>query len=168
MQPKRVTLFLVLALILVFASGAFAKSVKCIEVVDGDTIKVEYQGRVEKVRLIGVDTPETVHPNKPVEYFGREASAFTRSLAEGKDVTLEFDWQKRDKYGRLLAYVYLPDGTMLNKKLIEQGYGHAYTKYPFRFLDEFRTAERCKRRSKIATIVVAVENCGTPNQRLFR
>ena len=78
--------------------------------------KVEIAGHVETVRLIGVDTPETVHPQKPVEYFGKEASAFTKRMAEGKTVRLEDDPQctNRDRYGRLLRYVYLPDGKLLN------------------------------------------------------
>jgi len=114
----------------------------CTRVVDGDTIVVEIEGKQGKVRLIGVDTPETVHPSKPVEYFGKEASNFTKGMVEGKKVRLEYDWQKRDKYGRLLAYVYLEDGTFLNAEIIKQGYGFAYTKYPFKYLDEFRQYER--------------------------
>src|SRR4030066_595806 len=82
----------------------------CTRVIDGDTIVVTIGGQEEKVRLIGVDTPETVHPNKPVEYFGKEASEFTRRMVEGKQVSLEYDWQRKDKYGRTLAYVYLKDG----------------------------------------------------------
>ncbi len=114
----------------------------CTRVVDGDTIIVEIESKQEKVRLIGVDTPETVHPSKPVEYFGKEASIFTKNMVEGKRVRLEHDWQRRDKYGRLLAYVYLEDGTFLNAEIIKQGYGFAYTKYPFKYLDEFRQYER--------------------------
>jgi micrococcal nuclease len=83
----------------------------CTRVVDGDTIILS---NGEKVRLIGVDTPETVRPNTPVEYYGKEASAFTKKMVEGKPVRLEYDWQQRDKYGRLLAYVYLMDGTFIN------------------------------------------------------
>jgi hypothetical protein len=63
-------------------------------------------------------------------------------------VTLEFDWQERDKYRRLLAYVYLADGTMVNKKIIEEGYGHAYTKYPFKYIEDFRIAERLAREAE--------------------
>lgn len=114
----------------------------CTRVVDGDTIVVEINGKQEKVRLIGVDTPETVHPNKPVEYFGKEASKFTKSMVEGKKVSIDYDWQRRDKYGRLLAYVYLEDGTFLNAEIIKQGYGFAYTKYPFKYIDEFREYEK--------------------------
>ena len=116
-------------------------------VVDGDTIVVTIDGRDEKVRLIGVDTPETVDPRKPVQYFGKEASSFTKRMATGKTVRLELDQASavtghRDKYGRLLAYVYLPDGTLLNAEIIRQGYGHAYTRFPFARMDEFRALER--------------------------
>jgi micrococcal nuclease len=114
----------------------------CTKVIDGDTIVVEIDGKKEKVRLIGVDTPETVHPQKPVERYGKEASAFTRRMVENKLVRLEYDWQKRDKYGRLLAYVYLEDGAFLNAEIIKQGYGFAYTRFPFKYLDEFREYER--------------------------
>ena len=108
-------------------------------VIDGDTIALNTG---EKVRLIGVDTPETVHPEKTVEYFGKEASAFTKRMCEGKKVKLEYDWQKYDKYGRILAYVYLEDETFLNAEIIKQGYGFAYTKFPFRYLEEFRQYQK--------------------------
>jgi micrococcal nuclease len=108
-------------------------------VIDGDTILLS---NGETVRLIGVDTPETKHPDKPVEYFGEEAYRFTKKMVEGNMVRLEFDWQERDRYGRLLAYVYLLDGTFLNAEIIKQGYGFAYTKYPFKYLDEYRDHER--------------------------
>lgn len=117
----------------------------CERVVDGDTIIIENN---EKVRLIGVDTPETVHPNKPVGYFGKEASAFTKRMVEGKKVRLEYDWEMKDKYGRTLAYVFLDDGTFLNAEIIKQGYGFAYTKFPFKYLDEFRQYEREARENK--------------------
>ncbi|MEW6614810.1 MAG: thermonuclease family protein [Thermodesulfobacteriota bacterium] len=114
----------------------------CTRAVDGDTIVVNIEGKHENVRLIGVDTPETVHPFKPVEYYGKEASEFTKSMVEGKQVRLEYDWQKRDKYGRLLAYVFLTDGTFINAEIVKQGYGHAYTRFPFKYLEEFRRYER--------------------------
>jgi micrococcal nuclease len=66
---------------------------------------------------------------------------------EGKKVRSEYDWQRRDRYGRLPAYVYLPNGTFLNAELIRQGYGHAYTKYPFKYMDEFKQLEREARES---------------------
>ena len=111
----------------------------CVRVIDGDTI--ELVGG-ERVRLIGVDTPESVDPRRPVEYFGKEAAAFTHRLAEGKTVRLEFDRETVDTYGRTLAYVYLPDRTLLNGEIIRQGYGHAYTRFPFRFEREFVALER--------------------------
>ena len=108
-------------------------------VVDGDTIIVRGVGRV---RLIGVDTPETVAPGRPVEFFGREASAFAKRLLEGRRVRLEYDRERTDRYGRTLAYVHLADGTFANAEIIRRGYGHAYTRFPFRHLDRFRRLER--------------------------
>jgi micrococcal nuclease len=151
---RRRVIGLILILVLAFAISSFAAKEKstiykfagsvqgrCIRVVDGDTIVVDLGGRRERVRLIGIDTPETVHPQKPVEYFGKEASEFTRRMVEGKEVTLKFDWQQRDKYKRLLAYVYLLDGTFLNAEIVKQGYGFAYTRYPFKYMEEFRRHE---------------------------
>lgn len=146
-KSKVIVILCVVCSLLLCASSTCAETVKCTRVIDGDTIVVDYYGKLEKVRLIGVDTPETVHPNKPVEYFGKEASNFTRSLVAGKQVTLKFDWQRRDKYNRLLAYVYLDDGTLLNKKIIDEGYGHAYTRFPFKYIDDFRAAEREARKT---------------------
>ena len=116
-----------------------------IRVVDGDTVILDGK---ERVRLIGVDTPETVHPSKPVENYGKEASAFTKSMCEGKQVILEYDVERQDKYGRTLAYVYLTDGTFLNAEIVKQGYGHAYTRFPFKYLEEFRQYEREAREGK--------------------
>jgi micrococcal nuclease len=96
-------------------------------VIDGDTILVD--GNV-RVRLIGVDTPETKHPRKPVEPLGPEASEFTRSLVEDREVKLEFDRERRDRYGRVLAYVYV-DGKLLNEEIIRAGFSRAETRYKF-------------------------------------
>lgn len=91
-------------------------------VVDGDTIVVRYlDGRTDKVRLLGVNTPETHKPNWPIECFGPEAEQFTRSKLNGKTITLELDRQARDKYRRLLAYVYL-DGRRFDDELLRQGF----------------------------------------------
>jgi micrococcal nuclease len=122
--------------------------------VDGDTVHVTLENplkgfnRVEKIRMIGVDTPETVHPNKAVEYFGREASDFTKSTLLDRNVYLALDWDTRDRYGRLLAYIYTPDGRCHNAELIRRGYAHAYTRFPFQFLEEFRALEREARMTK--------------------
>ena len=112
---------------------------RVVRVVDGDTLLLD---RNERVRLIGVDTPETVDPRRPVERFGKEASDFTKRMVEGKRVRLEYDQDRVDRFGRTLAYVYLEDGTFLNAEIVKQGYGHAYTRFPFKYLDEFRGYER--------------------------
>lgn len=93
-------------------------------VVDGDTIELETG---ERVRYIGVDTPETVDPRKAVQCFGREASAFNKQLVEGKSVKLVADVVNKDRYGRLLRYVYLSDGTFVNLKLAQDGYARPLT-----------------------------------------
>jgi len=140
-----------ISLIFTFGSGCHADLQKyyyCSRIVDGDTIVVDINGTQEKIRLIGVDTPESVHPRKPVEYFAIEASNFTKKMVEGKNVRFEYDWQRRDRFNRILAYVYLEDGTFLNTEIVKQGYGFAYTKYPFKYMDEFRKYEKEARENK--------------------
>lgn len=110
-------------------------------VIDGDTLEADCEHRLAKIRLIGVDTPEKSHPEKPVQFFAGEASDFTRKMAEGKRVRIESDTEKEDRYGRRLGYVYLPDGTFLNAELVRQGYGFVFRRFPFRFLDEFSQLE---------------------------
>ena len=90
-------------------------------VVDGDTIEVDLGGAEEDVRYIGIDTPETVKPDAPVECFGPQASERNHELVDGRRVRLVFDRERRDAYGRLLAYVYVGD-RFVNAKLIEGGY----------------------------------------------
>lgn len=123
---------------------------KVLKIVDGDTIHVEIDGKREKVRLMGVDTPETKHPSKPVECFGLAASAFTKSLLENKSVELVADpKQTREKFGRLLMYVFLEDGTHVNLELIRQGYAHenGYNRN-YKYREEFREAEAQAREGK--------------------
>jgi micrococcal nuclease len=98
-----------------------AVSAEVLRVVDGDTIEVSLDGTVEDVRYIGVDTPETVKPGSPVECYGPQASEFNRRLVAGKRVTLRFDRELRDDYGRLLAYVFAGP-RMVNAALVSQGY----------------------------------------------
>ncbi len=110
-------------------------------VVDGDTIKVVMGDTVESVRLIGINTPETVDPRRTVECFGKEASTRMKELASGQIVRLEYDETQgyRDTYGRILAYVYLEDGQMLNRKMIAEGYAYEYTYLtPYMYQKEFR------------------------------
>ncbi len=111
-------------------------------VVDGDTIRVGRGFRRKTVRLIGVDTPETVHPEKAPEYFGPEASEFTKRSLAGKRVRLAFEPMDRiDDYGRVLAYVFLEDGTLFNRELIRQGYAEAIKYFPYRYKGEFLLLE---------------------------
>ena len=117
-------------------------------VIDGDTIQVRFEGKSYTVRLIGVDTPETKHPTKAVQYFGREASAFTKAALEGKTVLLQKDrtGDTVDRYGRWLRYVLL-DGDNFNARLIRDGYAHAYRRFPFSKRTEFiRLEEQARQR----------------------
>lgn len=115
------------------------------KVVDGDTLDVIINGHVERIRLIGVNTPETVDPRKSVECFGKEASNKTKELLSGQRVRLEADptQGERDKYGRLLRYVFLADGRFINKILISEGYAHEYTyAAPYKYQVEFKQAQK--------------------------
>jgi endonuclease YncB( thermonuclease family) len=110
--------------------------------VDGDTITVDMDGHDETIRFIGIDTPETHKPNTPVQCYGPEAAAYTKATIGNNRVRLQADGldTNRDRYGRLLRYVYLPDGTLLEDKLVSEGYAFAYTQFPFekkqQFVDE--------------------------------
>ena len=106
---------------------------------DGDTIVVQMPTGKETVRFIGADTPEVKDPRKPVQCYGEIASAHTKALlGHGESVRLAPD---RDKYGRLLRYVYLTDGTLLNAELIRDGYAFAYVVFPFTKKEDFRALE---------------------------
>jgi len=115
---------LLLALPASAAPGGFPATV--VSVVDGDTIHVRIADRLEKVRYIGMNTPEVHHPRKGEEPGGREASEVNRQLVAGKQVRLELDVQERDRYGRLLAYVWVGD-TMVNAELVRRGYAQVMT-----------------------------------------
>lgn len=126
------------------SAGAAGELYELVRVIDGDTIVVDMEGTQETVRLIGIDTPETKHPHTAVECFGGEAAQALRDMLDGEDVRLQADptQDTRDIYDRLLAYVYLPDGTFVNKKMIEDGFAYEYTyEVPYQFRDEFKAAE---------------------------
>ena len=113
-------------------------------VVDGDTVDVQYEGATDRVRLLGIDTPETVDPNRPVGCYGKEASARAKELMLNQNVRLEFDSSQahRDKYDRLLAYIYLEDGQMINRKLVAEGYAYEYTyNSPYKYQKDFKGIE---------------------------
>jgi micrococcal nuclease len=143
-----------------YADADLRRMVKAevVDHVDGDTVRVRIAsdsgpvpaelGVVETIRLLGVDTPETVHPSRPVERFGREASDFTKTRLLNTRVSLAFDWDLRDRYGRLLAYIYLDTGECFNAVLLQEGYAHVYTRFAFQFMDEFRNLEHTARAGK--------------------
>lgn len=122
------------------------------KVVDGDTVVLN---NGERVRLIGVDTPECRRGRKlhadaerlgqdaeTIIALGKRSSKFTREMVMSKGVRLVYDRQKRDRYGRTLAYLFLMDGTFVNEEIIRQGYGVAYTRFPFRYRSRFLAAEK--------------------------
>ena len=116
-----------------------------VRVVDGDTVEARYRGSVLDVRLIGVDTPETVHPTEPVECYGPAASKFTERQLEGKRVRLTFDVEREDRFGRTLAYVWL-GGRLFNEQLVRDGYATVSTFPPnVRYVDRFLAAQRFAR-----------------------
>jgi micrococcal nuclease len=125
---------------------AAMRKVQIRRVIDGDTLLTDGD---ERIRLIGVDTPETVHPNKPVQAFGKAASEFTRTQAEGRMMYLEAGYEKTDKYGRTLAFAYFGDGRLLNAEIIRKGFGHAYTQFPHPYLEHFRSLEKQAREQRV-------------------
>jgi micrococcal nuclease len=119
-------------------SSSGREKVKVERVVDGDTFEVEIGGKKEKLRLIGVDTPETKKPNTPVMYYGKEASDYTKKRLEKKTVELEWDVDKYDQYKRLLAYVWIGD-ELFNRTLVQEGYARIATFPPnVKYVDLFK------------------------------
>jgi micrococcal nuclease len=121
-------------------------------IVDGDTLDVDCPDRVSaqshtRIRLWGVDTPETVKPNTPPQHFGKEASDFTKRMCAGQSIRLEvIEGHTRDKYNRLLAYIYLPDGRCLNTVLVAEGYAYADPRFEHPHKDEYaRLQARAKK-----------------------
>ena len=142
---------LVIACLLAFPFVSLAEKYKVIGVIDGDTIVVNYKGKNEKVRLLCVNTPESVHPDKKQNIpMGKVASDYAKNRLKGKYVDLEFEGPIRGRYGRLLAYVVV-DGSNFNLELVRQGLSPYYTKYGLsqRYDEEFREAERYARKHKL-------------------
>ena len=125
-----------------------ARTFTVVHVVDGDTLDIDVADQVRRkkttrIRLWGVDTPESVKPDTPVQHFAPEASQFAKTVALGKRVKLELVHDRtRGKYKRLLAYVYLPDGRMLNRRLIAEGYGYADPRYDHPRKTEFQRLQK--------------------------
>jgi micrococcal nuclease len=129
------------------------KTFNVVKAVDGDTIDINVpDGRYEhtRIRLLGVDTPETKKPDTPVMYFGPEASNFTKEKTLGKKITVIMDARSnpRDKYGRLLAHIQLDDGSILNEELISNGFAYADTRFPQSFNKEYAQLEKQAIKSK--------------------
>lgn len=118
--------------------------IRVVRAVDGDTLLLEGDYRV---RLLGVNTPETKHPDRPAEPWGEEAYHFTQSLVNRRSVTLEFDRERLDNYRRVLAYVYFEDGSMLNQQLIQRGMSPAIVTFPLRS-DRKRLFEQSEREAQ--------------------
>jgi micrococcal nuclease len=129
-----------------------------VNVVDGDTIDVLIGGQEYRVRYIGVDTPETVHPTRGEEPYGREASEYNKSLVQGQTVSLEKDVSETDQFGRLLRYVWLEDGSMVNALLLAGGYAQVSTFPPdVKHADDFLGLERIARQDRVGLWGVASE-----------
>jgi micrococcal nuclease len=147
------------------AFGAQADELATVlRVIDGDTLKITYEGRKESIRLIGIDAPESKINNKAwkdaaqsshdiavITSMGKEATGYVKTLInEGSAISIEFDLQKRDKYRRLLGYAYLPDGKMLNEEIVKAGYAGVMTyppnvKYRDKFVKAYREAREAQR-----------------------
>lgn len=148
-------LFISIALpfFIVQSVGASENLYKVTKVIDGDTINVIVDGKTETVRLLGIDTPETVDPRKPVQCFGKAASDKLKNFVQGKSVILVDDSTQgnRDKYKRLLRYVYLPDSkrTFVNGEMVKQGYAYSYKEYPTKNLTKFNNFEKNAREKNL-------------------
>lgn len=130
------------------ASVAGRERVKVERIVDGDTLEVTMKGKKEKVRLIGVDTPETKKPNTPVMFYGKEASAYTKKRLEKETVELEFDVDKKDPYDRLLVYVWIGE-ELFNRTLVQEGYARIATYPPnVKYVDAFKQDQETARNKK--------------------
>jgi micrococcal nuclease len=141
-----------LIFVLIIPAISFAGQYQVVRVVDGDTIVIRYNGKYEKVRLLCVDTPESVHTDKKQNIpMGKVAARYTQKKLIGKSVDLEFELKRlRGNYGRLLAYVFV-NGQNLNLDLVRQGLSPYYTKYgkSEKYNAEFRAAERKARKEKL-------------------
>lgn len=130
------------------AAVAGRERVKVERIVDGDTLEVTMKGKKEKVRLIGVDTPETKKPNTPVMFYGKEASAFTKKRLEKETVELEFDVDKKDQYDRFLVYVWIGE-ELFNRTLVQEGYARIATYPPnVKYVDAFKQDQETARNKK--------------------
>ena len=151
---SRKILLIPVILQLLFAPVLFASACPCPEetrevryVIDGDTVILKNE---QRVRLIGIDAPEISHRKygKKGEAWGDEAKEYLASLIQRKEITLKPGKEEFDRFGRRLAYLYLPDGTFVNRKMVEEGYSEAYRKFPFEYKADFIEVEKIAREGK--------------------
>lgn len=139
---RKILTLLSLIIALAVPLFALAESATVVDVVDGDTLRVQVSGATEKVRIIGIDTPETVDPRKPVQCFGKEASDHMKQLLSGKSIELETNpAEDKDVYGRLLRYVQF-DGEDVGATMVRDGYAYSYRKYPHPRLEAYNAFEQ--------------------------
>lgn len=141
---------------------------KVLKVIDGDTVNIEINGKSKTIRLIGIDSPETVDPRKPIQCYGKEASDKAKELLTGKNVALEADptQGEKDKYNRLLRYVYLENGMSINELMISEGYAHEYTyqSNPYKYQADYIKAEQSARENQKG--LWADNVCVTPTPKI--
>ncbi|QGG48499.1 thermonuclease family protein [Heliorestis convoluta] len=167
MKKHPIYVALITALLLLFLTGCMNKTVfmgdtvivvrevpeqtvtvQVVRVVDGDTAVILIDGKQERLRFIGIDTPETVHPTIGEEPYGREASDYTKQRLEGRTFQLEFDVQERDRYGRLLGYIWLEE-ELFNETLVRNGFAEVTTFPPnVKYVDIFKAAQEEARKEK--------------------
>ena len=166
-KTKRMYRFFLLILTFIFIAGCVSEQTnstlleaEVTKVVDGDTLHVMISGKKETIRLLLVDTPETVHPSKQVQPFGPEASNYMKETLSGEEIQVELGLGERDKYGRILAYVYLDD-QMINKLLLEKGLARvAYVFEPnTKYIDEFYDIQKQAQNEELG--IWSLENYAT-------
>lgn len=151
MQRRLKILTFLILLLSIIPTSSLASPSKVTRVVDGDTVVVDYNGKSEKVRLLCVNTPESVHPDKKQNIpMGKVASDYTKQRLQGKNIDLEFEGELRDRYNRLLAYIF-SDGTNFNIELVQQGLSPYYTQYGLskKYDEAFRAAEKQARNNSL-------------------
>ena len=129
-------------ILLILLLGKRDISYEVLRIINGDTVEIKYKGTTTSVQLIGVDAPETATQSKPAERFGRESSEFIQDFLLDESVYLRFDQTRRDKHGRLLAYIYrASDHIFVNLEVIREGYGRVETRFPFMHMERFQDYE---------------------------
>lgn len=137
--------------------AATPETARVLKVSDGDTITVRLDGHTEKVRLVGIDSPELHDDRQDYRDVAYAAKNYARSLLGGETVTLDADPRQgnRDRYGRLLRYVILDDGTNVNEKMVREGYAHVYTRFNFALKARFKLAEDEAKRGRLGVWALA-------------